>query len=423
MKIISFFTKSLLFVLVIILIQSCEEGDLPNPDNTQTDRLNWSYDFETVMAFSLFNTVPAIDETGNIYVAADVQYGGQIVKLTPDGDELWSVNESDFPLSQVIYFNGKLFYQTGNQVVCRNAVDGTELWSSEANVGYQTFALTADKIYTSNYEDGGIFGCNNSLVAFDHSGNKIWETKIKYSENDTITFPNAISVVGNNIYLGIFVEVNNSEFAIINYIDEGNSVTKNWTWLSPEHSSVGGGSPRIKDFAIDDNNNIIFGMDISGTPTIFSLNSFGIENWRSATSLPKSISSVSVDGNGNCYSAYSDVEKVNEGGIIWESDYNVDWIYDGLISKAPVIDMQGNLTYENLSRIVASIGSDGSYLWEQYYGCNLCNDEFHNITINRNGDIIIMGKANIYCFEGDGTGLSDKGWPKKYGNYGNTSSK
>ena len=223
--------------------------------------------------------------------------------------------------------------------------------------------------------------------------------------------------------MGIFVEVNNSEFAIINYIDEGNSVTQNWSWLSPDYSSVGGGSPRIKDFAIDDNNNIIFGMDISGTQTIFSINATGTENWHSATSLPKIISSISVDGNGNCYSAYSAVEKINDGGIVWESEYNTDWIYDGFSSKAPVISKQGNLTCENTSRIAASIGSDGTYLWEQFYGCDLCNDEFHNLTINRNGDIIVIGKANIYCFEGDGTGLSDKGWPKKYGNYGNTSSK
>lgn len=423
MKIVSYFTKTLLFVLAILLIQSCEEGDLPNPDNTQIDRLKWSYSLETVMAFSIMNNVPAIDEDGNIYFIADVQNGGQIVKLSSEGNELWSVNESDFPLSQVIYFNGKIFYQNDNQLVCRNATDGTHMWSTDVVLGYQTFALTPDKIYTSNFVDGGIFGCNNSLVAFDHMGNKVWETKIRYSANDTITYPNAISVVGNNIYLGIFVEVDNSEFAIINYIDEGNSVTQNWSWLSPDYSSVGGGSPWIKDFAIDDNNNIIFGMDISGTQTIFSLNPSGIENWRSTTSLPEIISSVSVDGNGNCYSAYSNVEKINEGGIVWISEDNADWQYEGLESKAPVISNNGNLTFENKSLLAASVNNNGNYLWEQYYGCELCNDEFHNVTINRNGDIIIIGKANIYCFEGDGSALSDKGWPKKYGNYGNTSSK
>ena len=420
MKLIS---KTILIAAAILLMQSCEEGLLPDPGDNQIDRLNWSYDFETVMAFSLYNRVPAIDEAGNIYVVADVQYGGQIVKLTADGSEIWSTTESSFPLSRLIYFDGKIFYQNDNQLVCCNAVDGSKLWETAAVNIFQTFALTPEKIYTTNFEDNGIFGCNNSLVAFDHSGNKIWETKIKYSENDTITYPNAISVVDNNIYLGIFAEVDESDFAIINYVDEGNSVSKNWTWLAPEDYSVGGGTPRIKDFAIDDNNNLVFGMENSGTQYVFSLNASGTENWRTATTLPKIISNVTVDGNGDCYASYSFVEKLNESGIIWTSGTKADWLYEGLVSKAPVISKDVNLTYENVSQILTSISPDGEFLWEQFWDCELCNNEFHNLTINRNGDIIVITKAGVYCFDGDGTGLSDKGWPKRYGDYGNTSSK
>lgn len=422
MKLISL-TKTIIFATIILLLQSCDEALLPDPDDNQIDRLIWSYDFETVMAFSLFNRVPAIDEAGNIYFAADVQYGGQIVKLTADGSESWSITESSFPISRLIYFEGNLFYQNDNQLICRNASDGTKLWETDAVGGFQTFALTPDKIYTTKFEDGGIFGCNNSLVAFDHLGNKIWETKIKYSENDTITYPNAISVNGNNIYLGIFVEVSDAEFAIINYVDQGNNVTKNWVWLAPEDYSVGGGSPRIKDFAIDDGNNLIFGMENSGKQYVFSVNNSGIENWRTASMMPEIISNVTVDANGDCFAAYNFVEKINESGIVWSSEAKADWLYEGLVSKAPSISKAGNFTYENVSKITTSISPDATYLWEQFYGCELCNDEFHNLTINRDGNIIVMGKANIYYFEGDGTGLSDKGWPKRYGDYGNTSSK
>ncbi len=422
MKLISL-SKTILIAAAILLMQSCDEGLLPDPGDNQIDRLNWSYDFETVMAFSLYNRVPAIDEAGNIYVIADVQYGGQIVKLTADGSEIWSTTESSFPLSRLIYFEGKIFYQNDNQLICRNAADGSKLWETAAVNIFQTFALTPEKIYTTNFEDNGIFGCNNSLVAFDHLGNKIWETKIKYSDTDTITYPNAISVVDNNIYLGIFAEVDESDFAIINYVDEGNSVSKNWSWLAPEDYSVGGGTPRIKDFAIDDNNNIVFGMENSGTQYVFSLNASGTENWRTATTLPKIISNVTVDGNGDCYASHSFVEKLNESGIIWTSDTKADWLYEGLVSKAPVISKDVNLTYENVSQILASISPDGEFLWEQFWDCELCNNEFHNLTINRNGDIIVITKAGVYCFDGDGTGLSDKGWPKRYGDYGNTSSK
>ncbi len=417
------YTKTLLLLVVVFLLQSCDNGLLPNADDNQTDRLNWSYDFETVMAFSLFNSVPAIDESSNIYVAADVQYGGQIIKLDAEGNEIWTIKESAFPLSRLIYFENKLFYIVENNLVCRSAIDGSELWTADAPGGYNTLSLTSEKIYTIKFEDGGIFGCNNSLMAFDHSGNKIWETKIKYSDNDTITYPNAISIKGNNIYLGIFVEVDNSDFAIINYVDEGNTVTKQWSWLAPEDYSVGGGAPRIKDFAIDDNGNLIFGMENNSTQYVFSVNQQGVENWRTATSLPQIISDVTVDANGDCYAAYEFVEKINEGGIVWTSEVKAGWQYEGLVSKAPVLSQDNNITYENISKILASVAPDGIYVWEQYWGCELCNDEFHNLTINRNGDIIVVTKAGVFSFQGDGTGLSDKGWPKRYGDYGNTSSR
>ena len=422
MKLITY-TKTILFVLMVLMLQSCDEELLPDPDDNQIDRLNWSYDFSTVMAHSLYNRVPAIDETGNIYVAADVQYGGQIIKLADDGSEIWSVNESAFPLSRVIYFGNKIFYVVENDLICRSATDGSELWTADAPGGYNTLALTSDKIYTNKFEDGGIFGCNNSLMSFDHNGNKMWETKIKYSENDTITYPNAISINGNNIYLGVFAEVDNSDFAIINYVDEGNSVSKQWTWLAPEDYSVGGGTPRIKDFAIDDNNNLVFGMENSSIQYVFSVSNTGVTNWQTATTLSKIISNVTIDADDECFVAYDKCEKVNQEGVIWESEIKTDWQYEGLVSKAPVISHNGNITYENISKLLTSLAPDGAFLWEQFWGCELCNDEFHNLTINRNGDIIVVTKAGVFSFKGDGTGLSDKGWPKRYGDYGNTSSK
>lgn len=416
------FSKVLLFAIIILLIQSCEEGMLPSPDDNTIDRLNWTYDFPTVMAFSSYNTVPAIDEDGNIYVLADVQSGGLIVKLSSTGVEKWTLNVADFPLSRLIYFDGKLYYINNGNLICLNTDDGSQIWTADAPGSQEIFALNADKIYTTNFVDIGFFG-QTHLNAYNYAGAKIWETNIEYTETDSVVFGNTIAVNGNNIYVGILTEVGNSEFAIINYVDNGNTVTKLWTWLAPEGYSVGGGSPRIKDFAIDDNGNLVFGMEDSGTQYVFSVSNQGVENWHSSTSLPEIISNVAVDVNGDCYVSYDRCEKVDPAGIVWSSDVKADWQYDGLVSKSPIISMGGNITYENISKIVASIGPNGDYLWEQFWGCELCNDEFHNITINHNGDIIIVGKASVYCFDGDGTALSDKGWPKRYGNYGNTSSK
>ena len=423
MKLISL-TKTLIFVAVILLMQSCDGvvEDI-NPADNLVNRLKWSYDFETVMGQSLNNEVPAIDENGNIYAIADVQAGGKIFKLSSDGTELWSITESEFPLSRVIYFEDKIFYNGNNELVCRNAGDGTKLWTAPAAVGYKTMALNNGKIYTGNFVDGGIFGNNYSLLAYDLSGNLIWEEKIRYSENDTITYPNAISVNGNNIYLGIFVEVNNSDFAVINYVDNGNTVTKQWTWLAPEDYSVGGANPRIKDFSIDNSGNLLFGMENNSTQYVFSLNTMGVENWRTASTISEIISNVAVDANGDSYVAFDKVEKINSGGIVWSSEPKKDWEYSGLISQSPVLSQNGDITYSNYSQIMESRDKNNSKLWEQYYGCGLCNNIFDNITINRNGDIILISKAGLYCFKGNGSALSESGWPKPYGDYGNTSGK
>jgi len=422
MKLISL-TKTIIFATVILLLQSCDEALLPDPDDNQINRLQWTYDFSTIMAHSLDNQIPAIDEEGNIYLAADVQYGGQIIKLSESGQELWLKKESDFPLSRLIYLDGKVFYITDNKLMCRQASDGEKLWEADAPGGYKTLALTNDKIYTIKFVDGGIFGSNNTLLAYDHSGNQVWETKVQYSAIDTMCYANAISVNGNNIYLGVFAEVNNSDFAIINYVDEGNIVSKGWTWLAPEDYSVGGGTPRIKDFAIDDNNNLVFGMQNSSVQYIFSLSPSGTENWHSETSLSQIISSVSVDGSGNCFASYDRCEKVDNNGVVWSSEIKNDWDYLGYTSKGPAISDNGNLYFQNSSKLLTAIDPDGIFLWEQFYNCEYCNDVFHNVTINRNGDIILIAKAAVYCFKGNGKGLANTGWPKPYADYGNTSSK
>ncbi len=409
-------------LFITLLFQACEPGDLPNADNTKNDRERWSYDFSTVMAASLYNQVPAIDESGNIYLIADVQSGGDIIKLSSDGAEQWVKSENDYPMSRIIYHANKLYYINNQMLICRDASNGEKIWETEVSGAQSIFALNDSKIFVTRFVDDGLLGSNH-LMAYNSDGTLVWETKIKYSETDTISYANAMSVNGNNIYVGVLAEVGNAEFAIINYTDEGDYVSKSWTWLAPESFSVGGGSPRIKDFAIDDNGNLIFGMEKSGTEYVFSVNPSGTDNWNAVSNLPKLISNVSVDGDGNCYVAYDRCEKVNNNGVIWTSTTKTDWDYESLFSKSPVIDNNGNLYYVDLSTMLTAVSPQGDSLWSQYYGCNLCNNEFHNITINRNGDIIVISKAGVTAFKGEGVGLSEKGWPKVFGNYGNTASK
>ena len=410
-------------VFLSLLFQSCETNDMPTPDNTQNNRELWNYAFSTVSYHSMYNQPPAIDNSNYIYVIADVQDGGDIVKLSPAGEEQWLVHENHYPMSRIIYSNNKLFYIKDQALICRSAESGEKIWETEAPGANTCFALKGDKIYTSKFVDEGLFG-KHYLVSYTTNGEKVWETRLKYSDTDTVSFPNAISVNGNNIYVGILCETDNSEFAILNFIDQGNSVTKNWSWLAPGSFSVGGGTPRIKEFAFDKNNNLLFGMQNGGVQYIFSVSASGTENWHTQTNLSKIIAGVTVDAEGNCYAAYDHCEKINKDGIVWSSNtVKPDWDYTSLFSKAPVIDDHNNLYYLDLSTMLTAVSAKGDSLWSQYYGCDLCNNEFHNLTINHKGDVIVVSKAGVTAYKGSGTEISGTGWPKVYGNLANTGSK
>ena len=416
--------KILISILVLaFFVQSCEEGDLPAPDNTKNDRELWSYDFSTVSYASLYNQPPAIDESGYIYIIADVQDGGDIIKLAPDGTEQWVKSESDYPMSRIIYSDNKLFYLNNNSLICRSAASGEKVWESNAPGANTLFALKGDKIYTNKYVDEGVLG-KNYLVSYNTNGDKVWEARLKYSDTDTVSFPNAISVNGNNIYVGILADENNAEFAILNFVDEGDHASKSWSWLAPAGFSVGGGAPRIKEFSFDKNDNLLFGMEDGNTEYVFSVNASGTENWHTATSLSRIISSVTIDGDNNCYVAYNHCEKIDKDGVVWSSNTIMpNWDYTSLFSKAPVIDDKGDLYYLDLSTMLTAVSSQGDSLWSQYYGCNLCNNEFHNLTISYRGDIIVVSKAGVAAYKGSGSEISGMGWPKVYGNLANTGSK
>jgi hypothetical protein len=140
--------------------------------------------------------------------------------------------------------------------------------------------------------------------------------------------------------------------------------------------------------------------------------------------LEKEIVDVSIDKDGNFYTAYDKVEKLSAASTLWTSESKKDWKYEGLASQAPIITQNGSLIYSNFSSILTCVKADGTFDWEQYiYPCDICTEEFHNATVSTNGDVIVISKFGVYCFSGDGSSLAEHGWPKTYANYGNTSSR
>ncbi len=415
----------LLLVVLIVSYTSCDLNNIKPPDN-KTDRLKWTYSVGDVYMNSLPNPVPAIDEKSNIYAIVSSHSKDDFVKLDQSGKKVWSKNGNGIS-SRLIYSNNKLFYSRGTSIACADAETGTELWSTENAINGNIIAVTNDRIYTTDYLENNFLGVNY-LKAFNLDGNLVWETKIKYSDSDSINFPFAMSINGNDIYIGVLAEIGKSNFAILKYRDTGDNAKKIWNWLAPEDFTTEGVNGRFKDIAIDDNSNLLFAMTKDSKQYVFSISALGNQNWISETNQNIIISNLSVDTKGNVFSSFSTIEKTGANGSIWNTKLKKDWEFEGLAANAPVLSDEGNSISMNFSKLLTAIDNNGKILWEQHYepeeDTGLSSDEqFHSFTLNRNGDIIVVCKFEIKCFKGDNSGLLKGGWPKLYGNYGNTASK
>jgi len=421
----SVFIFSLLFALSLSNT-SCDLNNIKLPDNN-INRLKWVYNIGDISVNSLPNPVPAIDEDNNIYAYVSNHSKDDFIKLNSLGKGVWSRNGGGIT-SRIVYSNNLLYYvKNSTSIACSRASDGTEVWVTDHAINGNRFAVTDTRIYTTDFRDNGFLGVNY-IKAFDLDGIEKWEKEIRYSDTDTINFPYAISVNGSDIYVGVLEETNNSSFAILKYKDNGDEAIKLWSWLAPEDFTTEGVNGRFNDIAIDDSGNILFAMSKDGTQFIFSVSSNGTENWHTETAQEKVISFVTVDKQGNAYSSYSTTEKSGSAGKIWNTNLKSDWEFEGFSSKGPALSNNGNSYSIDDSKLLTAIDNTGKVLWEQHYepGTNSglsVDEQFQNITINRNGDIIIIGKFEIKCFKGDGSGLLEGGWPKEFGNYGNTASK
>lgn len=419
-------------LLVIVVLQSCDELlDPPSGDNTQDDkveRLKWKVDFDEVAAASLLNPVPAVDPSGNVYVLADVKDipgATQIMKISPSGEKLWSVREKLSVASRIMYQDEKLYFIISNTLFCLNAADGTELWSVAKAATYNIIAMNNERIYLTRWQDTNVVG-RSFIDAYDLSGNRVWSHRIFFPGTDSVysnNFPYTMSLHGNQIYLGVLAEVGDAEFGIIAYQDNGDAPEEKWNWLAPDNFSSGN-QYYFRDFAIDNDNNLLFRLTNDGVQYIFSVSENGITNWSAASGQQKEIVDVSINGEGDFFTAFDKVEKLSSAGDIWTSEAKKDWDYEGLAAQAPIITQNGNIIYSNNSAILSLLKADGSLEWEQYiYPCDICTEEFHNIALTPGGDIIVVGKFRVYCFEGDGSGLPENAWAKTYGDYGNTANK
>ncbi len=369
----------------------------------------WHYDAPIK---GLADIIPAIDENGNIYLGGQEEgaAGGSshIVSVDKDGNERWSVTFEEASVSPLTYADGKIFFGLGDpvKIYALDASNGSVLWSKDLTEQYDftwapVMAYANHKLYliSGQFTDAFMFALNPS------DGSELWIRRTYY---DVVI---GMVVTGEHIFVDGFS-------AITRYDDKGSSCDSTWSWKNSNKSSR---DVLTGNLALSDDGNVYYrdGNDIfiiSGTSGEV-VTDILLDN-----TFDNSSSSVTVDGDGNCYIGNGNLTKFSKNGDkVWQSD-----ISSGIISpnyaQAPTIGENGKF-YNGELFSLSCVKADGTLDW--MLGAQEGVGNLHPVTIDHDGNLISYAteKGTLYCFKGDGSKLATSGWPKRYGTLGNTNSK
>ena len=405
-----------LFILAMaaVLFSGCDKNGNPidpNPGGGGSgDHAElWHYDAPIK---GLADIIPAIDGSGNIYFAGQEEgaAGGtsHVISVDKNGKERWSVAFDESSPTHVMVADDKLFFGFGDpvKIYALNASDGSVIWSKDLSSEYDfdwwpVMAYANHKLYVGSGQltEGFVFAYNPS------DGNELWITRLY----DKITI--SMAVKGDHIYV-------DQMGSIVCFKDNGSSADSLWSWEEPGKASR---SALEGNIAISDNGNIYYRSDQNQMNIISGSTGETITSIVLDETFNNSASSATVDGEGNFYIGNGNMNKFSaDGSIVWTSDINSGLINPSF-SAAPLIGENGNLYNADLFSLT-SVKPDGTLDW--MLGTTDGVGNLHVPTIDNDGNIITYAteKGTLYCYKGDGSKLATQGWPKRYGDMGNTSS-
>ncbi len=402
------------FVLVAFMFSSCGKDGTPDiPGGGGGDNGNhpelWHYDGKIK---GLADIVPAIDENGNIYFAGTEEgmAGGSFhfVSVDKNGNERWDKNVAAEAASYVVYGDGKIFIGTESPVTVRayDATNGDEIWAKDYTADYDfvwmpAIAYANHTLYFTSGQitEGILFALN------PNNGTELWFRRL-YDKN----FLN-IAVNGTKIYIGGMGEVTRFD-------DNGGTCDSIWHWEADDKASRGFAFSDI-NIADDENLYIREGVKVY---ILSPSNGQALTTIDLGTEFENSSSGLTIDGEGNFYIGNGDWYKYsNSGNLVWKTDIQAGFINPNFV-EAPAIAENGNL-YNGELFSLSCVKPDGTLDWS--LGAEEGAGNLHPVVIDHDGNLISYSteKGVLYCFKGDGSKLASHGWPKRYGNMGNTCSK
>ncbi len=420
MKMRSLLTMIVMTLTVSLFLSSCGGKDpiIPGGGNGDNGHENcWTYE---IGVYSLNDITPALDESDNIYLSmADMETNSVVVvSLDKDGNERWkNTIEATGSTSDVAFYNGKVFVPVSDPVgvYCYDAASGSLLWNRNLTDDYDfiympQLVITNNKIYLFSGQTFYAF-----LLSLDLDGNELYVKQLPSDGTVMAAVGN-----GNNLYF------NDGDYLYC-YTDNGNVIDSTWAvhYYDSKFKSTEFISPFLS-MPIDNDGNIYIREEkiwiVSPQGTLIRTIELG-------NSFDRSTSDILLSGDGDIFIANNDgnlIKMSNDGTVIWTTDIHDGIIVNPFFSRAAIISDNGTM-YDGQTFGLYSVKDDGTLNWKinSETGAGIEFGNLHPPVLTHDGNLIIVSgeQKKVRCFKGDGHKLATSGWPKMYGNYGNTNAK
>ena len=408
--------KTSIFILTLAFaITSCnKDGDPiipdPGPGNGNHPVL-WSYD----LGFGgLEDVIPAIDNNDNVYFSMVGESFTEVIAigLDSDGNELWKNVFEGTVTGKVMYAGGKVIVSTGypTAIHCLNASSGNTEWSKNLTEEYDfqdnpSMAFTNNKIYVLSNQF--LYGF---ILTYDLAGTELSLQEAKQGFN--------LSMYDNSMF---FHDLD----TLYSYKDTGAGFSLSWKWGFPDMKNSRS-LLTLYDIPVGDDGSIYI-RDDEAIHIVSQLGQLTKTINLDASFSQGYLSNLAITNNGDMILGNGNLVKISHNGSTdWESDINDGFMINPSFATAPVIAANGNM-YDGQLFGLYSIKSNGTLNWKENAetGAGTEYGNLHPPVLTHDGNIISVSSEQsvVRCFKGDGQGLATSGWPKPFGDYGNTSAK
>lgn len=424
--------------IITLLFSGCDKNTFTPGEDNETHPILWQYKYNQHQIHS--DIIPAMDENGNIFFSIQNSENGQDVYVfanDKDGNALWDKsyrNSSNVTISRVMYIDNKVIYTVVNYdplsyyqetIYCLNASNGNMIW--EYSPDFKNERLIEGMAVTSNYlvvaaEWGGDYPDIDELHYFNTSSGSLFKS-IDFGDDVVEN----ISIVGNDIYLGI---VGETVIATNDYlapkIIKMNLESNNIVWsFSPEYMDEMDYIFNNRSIPIDENGRAycIIGTKYGvKTANVYIINNDGTlaNTVLIPDDNPGNLYNILIDKDNNFYSAIPSYAKYSpDGGKIWDF-YTGTSVPNSNFRTGSILG-DNNFVYHAEYGGILNVNTVGEIAWAKYDDTQFTNPGYPLLTDE--GNMVVVGDMYVSCIKGDGTKIQNAPWPRLYQNNGNTSSR